>query len=361
MGKTSKKLNFIYQWVILKDLHISGCNLSPLLFSLFINSLGEDLNRSLLGLPLGGKNIAAIFFADDIVLIGKDKNSLDHLMLITQKYFHQHHFQLSTSKSKIMNFDASTGDSIFSGNQSISDVTLENVAMFKYLGIKITSSPYNFFRAHNENVKATARKYMGAVLSLTRTGPDRSQLAYALWNCCALPAILYGCEVMPLNGGTIKEIEKCQAKIGKFILQLPGGTSNAAVHIDAGLQPVWSVVAERVMMYSKKLLQKPDNYWPRMALVENILDKQSSYTVHLNEWKIATHADQISRNVKFYAIKKSLGMRKSTFISTFAMNPPGIVSEQKWFQPKSWVNDSVLSRTFAEFRACNVGLGGFFH
>ena len=44
-----------------------------------------------------------------------------------------------------------------------------------------------------------------------KSGPDRSNLAYTLWNAVALPSILYGSEVIPLTQGTINEIEKCQS------------------------------------------------------------------------------------------------------------------------------------------------------
>ena len=58
------------------------CNL-PLLFSLFINDLGSELNLSGLGIDLQGINISAISFADDLVIIAKTRNALDSLMRIS--------------------------------------------------------------------------------------------------------------------------------------------------------------------------------------------------------------------------------------------------------------------------------------
>ena len=70
---------------------VSGCNLSPLLFSLFINNLGLELNSSGLGIDLCSQNVSSIFFADDIVLIGSSRAALDQLMLKTRTFFHSHH------------------------------------------------------------------------------------------------------------------------------------------------------------------------------------------------------------------------------------------------------------------------------
>ena len=79
-----------------------GCNLSPLLFSLFISSLGPYLNSSGLGIHLDSQNISCLLFADDLVLVGRTKESLSRLMSMTLGYLSQHRLQLSAKKSKIM-------------------------------------------------------------------------------------------------------------------------------------------------------------------------------------------------------------------------------------------------------------------
>ena len=106
--------------------NISGCNLSPLLFCLFINQLGKELNTSGLGIDLGTVNISALFFADDICLIARDKNTLNKLMDITRIFFKTHKLVLSETKSKVMNYNSQTGKTTFQGNH-LSTLTLESV------------------------------------------------------------------------------------------------------------------------------------------------------------------------------------------------------------------------------------------
>ena len=167
-------------------------------------------------------------------------------------------------------------------------------------------------------------------------------------------------KITPLSQATIDAIEKCQDRIGKFILQIPVSSSCASVHIDAGLPPVWSVVAERVVNYYIKLQDKPNTYWARLALLDNIaLGNKSSYTIYLNKWKTKIDAfgigfDQVSKNAKHYAIRNSMSKWYKTQKSCFAMNPP---SHYQWFKPKPWISDSTLSKVYASFRTCNASLG----
>ena len=262
-----------------------------------------------------------------------------------------------------MSHDSATGKTSFSGNQDLPTMTLDQVAAFKYLGVTISSAPYAFFRAHNENAKAKARQYLQSVMSLVKTGPDRTDLAFSLWTNCALPAILYGCEVVPLNQGTINEIERCQSRVGKFILQIPTSSSNVSTNIDCGFRPVWAIVAERVLLYSSRLISKPSSYWPKLAYQEQLdLGGSSSYMKCLNKWKDATnsygiHPTQIRKNITHYAIKSIHNMQHATSTTSFALSCPGTIPENRWFLPKPWVNDSGFTKMFAEFRTCNAGLG----
>ena len=305
-------------------------------------------------------NISSIFFVDDIVLLGKSTEAFNDLMRITRTFFLNHHLDLSETKSKIMTSSAATGKVKFLGSSNLSSLTLEQVVSFKYLGIPLSTSPYGFFRSFNDQVKTKANNYLHSVLSLVRTGPDRSDLAHALWTRCALPSILYGSEIIPLNQGTIHEIEKCQTIVGKFILQLPRNSTNVSVYIDAGLKPVWAMIAERVLNYASNVMSKPPSFWPKLAMGENLsLGEKSPYLKYLIKWKEATNfpgpnRKQIRNSVTHAAISSVLAEQKTSCVTSFAMNCP---YSTDWFKPKPWVNDSCFSKILSEFRSCNAGLG----
>ena len=180
--------------------------MSPLLFSLFISNLGPELNGLGLGIDLQGQNISSLFFADDLVIIGKSREALDKLMDKTQRFFISHKLDISETKSKVMTYNAATGKTVFEG-EGYAPLSLDQVIVFKYLGLEVNCSPYNLFKSFNEQVKRKAKNYLASVLSLVKSGPNRSELAFSLWTSCALPSILFGAEIMPLTQGTIAELE----------------------------------------------------------------------------------------------------------------------------------------------------------
>ena len=222
-----------------------------MLFALFLCALGKELQGTQLGISIGLIIITAIIFADDIVLIGSSRAKLQKLMRITRRYFLTHKMDLSTSKTKVLVHDASEGKMIFDGDDVLEDIHLDQVICLKYLGIPINCAPYSLFKNFNEQVCSRARNYAYRVISLVRGGPNRAHLAYSLWNQVALPSILYGTEVIPVTKETISKLDKCQSIVGKFILQIPHSSAQVSSYIDAGLQPIRSIIANRVLTYAR--------------------------------------------------------------------------------------------------------------
>ena len=352
----------------------SGCNLSPLLFSIYINDLCSILNKSGLGVTLGNtsngdtnngntNNVSCLLFADDVVLVGRNQEALNTLIDRSRLFFKSHKLKISDVKSKVLLYDGSSGNLIFPGSGSDSSLNLGQVLAFKYLGVQISAPVFGLFKDYNVKVKQKANNYLASTLSLVRSGPDRSDLAFTLWTSVALPSILYGCEVMPLTLTTIKEVERCQSAVGKFILQLPRSTANVVSNIDAGLRPVWSVIAEKVLLYAQKVMRKPASSLAKIAMSENMdLGVSSPYTKYLIKWKTDTDtfglpAKSIKSAVTRAATADVFQLQRAASTSTFAMNTATLSATNQWFRPKAWVNDSVFSRIISQFRGCNLGLG----
>ena len=319
------------------------------------------MNRSGLGIDLQNINISCILFADDLVVIGKSKKNLDHLMGITRQFFSIHKLDISENKSKVMSHNASTGKVTFNGH-NLDPLQLDEVLVFKYLGIHLSCSPYSFFKSFNENVKNKARSYLSSVLSLTRSGPNRSALAHSLWTLCGLPSILYGAEVIPLTQDTIAEVEKCNTAVGKFILQIPRSSSDVACYIDAGLKPISAIVAEKVLLYAHSIMNKPATYWAKIAMDENLaIGSRSSYSRYFLKLVTSFNClqftpEQIKKSVHKCTVSNIFNKLRATSTTSFPL-VHGRFSGGIWFKPKPWVSDSGVSRIIASFRICNSGLG----
>ena len=178
-----------------------------------------------------------------------------------------------------------------------------------------------------------------------------------------MPSILYGAEVIPLTSCTIEAIEKCQAAVAKFILQVPWSTANVVANIDAGFKPISALIAEKVLLYANKVMRKPAGHWAKTAFTEQVqLGPNSSYTKYLLKIKsdnncFDTTDEQIRQLVSHNAYKIVQQQQKQVFKTTFAMRLPLHSQKKTLFKLKPWVSDSGISKVFARFRCLNVGLG----
>jgi len=64
-----------------------GCNLSPLIFSLFISGLESELVKNKTGTTLGDRPIDLLMYADDIALMSSSEEGLrKHLRLLEELF-----------------------------------------------------------------------------------------------------------------------------------------------------------------------------------------------------------------------------------------------------------------------------------
>jgi len=80
-----------------------GCPLSPTLFSLLIADIEEELKKGQVGgARIGNERIWSLAYADDIVILAKDEESLKEMMKRMERYLKKKKLQLNTEKSKII-------------------------------------------------------------------------------------------------------------------------------------------------------------------------------------------------------------------------------------------------------------------
>ena len=84
----------------------------------------------------------------------------------------------------------------------------------------------------------------------------------------------------------------CPKFWGKVKKKVPRSSTNNCVPIDAGLKPIWAVIAEKVLSYAHKTMLKAKHSWVKIAMDENIKRGASSseYTKYLQLWKIKTNS-----------------------------------------------------------------------
>lgn len=83
-----------------------GCVLSPLLFNLYIADIDREMSkRGIGGIGVGKERIWTLSYADDIVVLAKNREALLDMMDTLGRFFKERKLDLSAEKSKIIVFN----------------------------------------------------------------------------------------------------------------------------------------------------------------------------------------------------------------------------------------------------------------
>ena len=97
-----------------------GCGLSPLLFTLFINDIEQQLSSG--GIQIGDRVIKLLLYADDLVLFAESPSELQHMIDDLHSYCTTWNLIVNLNKSKIIIFRkggrrAATEKWLYAGNE----------------------------------------------------------------------------------------------------------------------------------------------------------------------------------------------------------------------------------------------------
>ena len=116
-----------------------GCILSPILFAVFIDGLARAVKAAGTKQTLADLNVNILLFADDLVLIGHNRQDLQKLLDLVFGYSQKWRFQFNTAKSKVVVFRRGSklakNDVFFMGLDE-----LDIVDSIKYLGVDFQSN-----------------------------------------------------------------------------------------------------------------------------------------------------------------------------------------------------------------------------
>ena len=82
----------------------SGDNLSPTLFSIYINDLAVTLKELNLGIDINGKKLCILLYADDLVLIAENEKDLQTLLNKMNEWCLRWKLNININKSNVVHF-----------------------------------------------------------------------------------------------------------------------------------------------------------------------------------------------------------------------------------------------------------------
>ena len=135
--------------------------LSPLLFDLFIDALAREIKALGLGVDVGGRMVAILLYADDLVLVADSQEDLQKMLDVVGGFFKRWRLEVNLSKTKVMAFGVRALGSMqvrWKGKM------VEEVAEYKYLGLLLEKSGW---KKEKEKMLRKARMAAGMVWGMT--------------------------------------------------------------------------------------------------------------------------------------------------------------------------------------------------
>ena len=205
--------------------------LSPFLFAMYVNDLGQELeNNGVNGIDIGMVKFLLLLYADDIVLFGKTPEELQKSLNILEEYCDKWKLTVNTMKTKIVVFRKggrlpANLHFVYKGKN------IDIVSKFCYLGIVFTSGGSSFDTQKTLSGQAlkaifTLRKYLN---SFTVVSPGH---ILDLFDKLITPILNYGSEVWGFHSA--KAIETTHMSFCKRMLGIKQSTQNDFVHGELG-------------------------------------------------------------------------------------------------------------------------------
>ena len=230
--------------------------------------VGSDINDSKVGFMVGNVCVSGLLFADDLVLVARSAEGLKTVLNVVKKRFDLLKLTVSEEKSKVISPDDQAWD-LFDRTSNV-EMSLKQVAQYKYLGTWTFGSMYRTSADKQKNCVKTATKYKNCCIYVSKMGPDVVDVVMCTWRNVAIPAILAGCEMIPFSETKIQEIERIQSQVAKFALGVPVTFPNVSCQSELGLKPFKQLLFEKQIKFFFRLLYLPPDRWSHQALLDHM-------------------------------------------------------------------------------------------
>lgn len=263
-----------------------GKNLSPFLFSLYINDVENYLvEKNIAGLQSFTTSIEnelciyikllVLLYADDTVILAESGDDLQNALNEFECYCKEWKLNVNIDKTQVLIFSKGRMcKRVFYFN----DRVLEIVKEFKYLGI-IFSRTGSFLKAKKHLCDQAQKAMYGVIRKIRQFNlPVTCQLE--LFDKMVVPVLLYGCEVWGFE--KLDSIERVHLKFLKHILCLKSSTPNYMVYGETGRFPLSVIVFTRMVSYWCKLISRTNSSITNI-LYRHLLN-QTENTTSTNPW-----------------------------------------------------------------------------
>ena len=224
-----------------------GDNLSPKIFSVYINDLATELNSMNLGIQVDDTFVNILLYADDIVILAESEQNLQTMMDHIHEWCRKWRMSINAMKTNVVHFrKASSKRTDFKFSCGPHDIIV--VEKYKYLGC-VLEETLNF--SHTANMLAdSASRATGAIVTKCKNNHLGYQTFNKLYHSCVTPIMDYAAGVWGYSN--YDRPNTVQNRALRSFLGVHRYASNVVIQGDVGWD--FPVVRRRLQMI--KLLQR---------------------------------------------------------------------------------------------------------
>ena len=166
------------------------CTASTVLFKLITYKIIEEMRKTE-GIQILGPKITCLFYADDGLILAKDKEKAERSKEIIREIGGKYGLQLNERKSQCILFNMKEKC------EKISNIEVEEE--IKYLGVIVQAKRNLFEGQKNEMMKKNQKIEHDDKLCHRKKSCHRVMMGKTYWKGVVLPSALYGAEVIDMK------------------------------------------------------------------------------------------------------------------------------------------------------------------
>ena len=252
-----------------------GENLSPVLFSLYINDLQSNMESNgsaAIELKNPGDLIVwlkllILLYADDTVIFSTNQHDLQNNLNIFNDYCKNWHLNINVNKTKVVVFGAR---SLQNYPFKIDTQSLEVTNKYHYLGLTFTNNG-SFLNAR-KHIAEQANKAMHYLYTRIYNADLLLDLSLKLFDHTVLPILLYGAEIFCYENTDI--LERIHSNFLRKITNSRKSTPMSFLYGELGRYPISINIQSRMVSFWNRIL---------VGKSDKISLKIYKYMIHLQD------------------------------------------------------------------------------
>ena len=256
-----------------------GCVMSPILFAIYLADLGKEIERSKLGIQIGPTEntdvVSGIFFADDMVLIGKNHENLRKLLKMVGDYAQKWKTEFSAEKSVVLplNEPIQTERKWKFGRKYISETDIAGIQIsdsdkIKYLGFQIRQDKWDIYHKHKEQLPHRLESQIWKTIIPATNTARKIVYGAKIWEVYMVPKITHGISATTLTKKQIDKIAKVEREFLRTLLQVGRQTAIVGLYGEVELLPIERVLDRNWINYYVHLKKLPEDRLVKKVILE---------------------------------------------------------------------------------------------